>query len=182
MLEIIVEAKEFYDERANEFIYVDRTVLQLEHSLISLSKWEAKHKKAFLKKFPPKTYQETVDYIKCMTMNKSKIDPEVYLALTPENVQRIKEYIDDSMSAVYAPPEQNRGGGRDVVTSELIYYWMISYGIPFECQKWHLNRLMSLIRVCNMKNSKPGRRNRKEMLQSRNALNEARLKKHNTKG
>lgn len=185
MLEIVVPEGEFFDEAKNEFVYVDQTVLQLEHSLISLSKWESKHHRAFLKKNPPKTYEETVDYIRCMTIN-SKVDPEVYRHLGSANIQKIHDYIDNPMTAVYFPKEKEGAHNRDTVTSELIYYWMIACGIPFECQKWHLNRLMALIKVCNIKNSqKPGRKQRRmdrDSIRARNELNEARLKKYNTTG
>lgn len=180
MLEIVVSEGEFYNEQTNEFTYVERTVLQLEHSLISLSKWEQKWHKAFLKKYPPKTYEETIDYVRCMTIN-SKVDPEVYRHLGSTNLNKIHEYIDDPMTATYFPPEKGPAG-RDVVTSELIYYWMISCGIPFECQKWHLNRLMALIKVCYRKNSKPGKRNQRDFLRERAEINQARLKKYNTSG
>lgn len=180
MLEIVVQENELYNERTNEFIYIDRTVLQLEHSLISLSKWEQKWHKSFLKKVPPKTRDEMVDYIRCMTIN-SKVSPEVYNYLGKRNMDRIYEYINDSMTATYFPPDRGPAS-REVITSELIYYWMIECGIPFECQKWHLNRLLALIKVCFRKNSNPGKRNQKDFLRERAELNQARLKKHNTKG
>lgn len=189
MLAITIPANEFYNDSANEFITVRETQLNLEHSLISLSKWESKWNKAFLTK-KKKTNEQTIDYIKCMTIN-SGVDPNVYRALTQQNISEIYEYINLPMSAVYFP-EEDGPPGRDVVTSELIYYWMISLNIPFECSKWHLNRLLSLIRVCNMKNEaaynkhsgKKGRRKglSNEALRQRAALNQQRLKQYNTRG
>lgn len=183
MLRIVVPATEYWDETNQEFVYGKEQTLQLEHSLVSISNWESKWHKAFLGK-QPKTQEESTDYVRCMTITQN-VDQKVYSRLTNAHMQKINEYISAPMTAVYRPKESNKGGGsggRDTVTAEVIYYWMISYGIPFDCQKWHLNRLLSLIYVCNLKNTPAKKRNSKEMMQQRAALNAARKAQLNSNG
>ena len=180
MLQITIPAREMWDERNNEFVYTNEQTLQLEHSLISLSKWESKWNKPFLSK-ESKTYEETLDYVKCMTLTQ-KVSPEIYVNLTDENMRDIQRYIEAPMTATTFSEEKNTKGNRETVTSELIYYWMIALGIPLECEKWHLNRLLTLVRVCNIKNSPPKKMG-KNAIMSRNAsLNAARRKRLNSKG
>ena len=180
MLQITIPASEQFDEIRQEFIETKEQTLQLEHSLVSLSKWESKWCRSFFSK-KEKTYEETIDYIKCMTITQ-KVDPNVYSCLTQENVNQINEYIAAPMTATHFAKEEGGKVGGEVVTSELIYYWMIALNIPFECQKWHLNRLLTLIRVCNIKN-KPPKKMSKSSIMSRNAaLNAARRKSLNTRG
>lgn len=180
MLEITVPATEMFDEAKQEFVNYKEQTLQLEHSLVSLSKWESKWHKAFLSK-REKTAEETIDYVRCMTIAKN-VDPSVYSRLTRENVDQINKYIEDPMTAVYFPEDKSSGTSGDTVTSELIYYWMISLNIPQEYQKWHLNRLMALIKVCNIKNS-PGKKMSKADIMRRNAsLNAARRAKMHSNG
>lgn len=182
MLRITVPAREFWDESKGEFIQTKEQTLQLEHSLVSVSKWESKWRKAFLGK-QEKTYEETLDYVRCMTVTPN-VDPEIYHRLTNQNIAEINDYISAPMTATYFAEDKNARKSRDTVTSELIYYWMISLNIPFECQKWHLNRLLSLIRVCEVKNAPPkkGRRSAREIMAQNAALNAARRKQLNTKG
>ncbi len=181
MLQITVPINpEGWDEEKQEFVPPKEQTLQLEHSLISLSKWESKWCKPFLTK-QPKTYEETIDYIKCMTLTQN-VKPEVYLCLTKENVDQINKYIDAPMTATYISEEKTGKGGREQVTAELIYYWMIALTIPFECQKWHLNRLITLIKVCNIKNQPPKKMSKKSIMSRNAALNAARRKQFNTKG
>lgn len=181
MLCIHVPKTELYDEVNECFIRVKEHNLQMEHSLISLSKWESKWCKPFLTK-QEKSYEETIDYIKCMTLTQN-VDPNVYLCLTPANIKEINDYISAPMTATtfYEGPGGNKGK-QEIVTAELIYYWMIALQIPVEFQKWHLNRLLTLIRVCNVKNTPPKKRNQREIASSYKALNEARKKQLNTKG
>lgn len=185
MLQITIPAavSEEFDESTNEFIYrpvSKEQTLQLEHSLVSLSKWESKWCKAFLSN-KRKTDEEIIDYVKCMTLTQN-VNPDVYTRLSQENMNRIDEYISAPMTATTFFNERNSKGGREVVTAELIYYWMIALNIPFECQKWHLNRLLTLIRVCNIKNTPPKKMSKRELM-SRNArLNAARRQQLNTKG
>lgn len=179
MLRITVPSREFWDESKNEFVATKAQTLQLEHSLVSLSKWEAKWQKAFLSK-KEKTYEETLDYVRCMTLTQN-VDPEVYYRLTNENIREINNYISAPMTATYFAEDKSRPS-RETVTAELIYYWMISCNIPFECQKWHLNRLLALIRVCNIKNSPPKKRSKRDIMAQNAALNAARRKQFHTKG
>ena len=180
MLQITIPAREMWDEQNNEFVYTNEQTLQLEHSLISLSKWESKWNKPFLSK-ESKTYEEILDYVKCMTLTQ-KVSPEIYANFTDENMRDIQRYIEAPMTATTFSEEKNTKGNREIVTSELIYYWMIALGIPMECEKWHLNRLLTLVRVCNIKNSPPKKMG-KNAIMSRNAsLNAARRKRLNSKG
>ena len=179
MLRIVIPGQEFWDEEKQEFINTKEQVLQLEHSLISLSKWEAKWCKVFLSK-QEKTAEETIDYIKCMTITPN-VDPEVYNRLTKENIKEIEDYIAAPMTATYFSSNENKPS-HEQVTSELIYYWMIALTIPFECEKWHLNRLLTLIKVCNIKNQPPKKMGKREIMSRNAALNAARRKQLNTKG
>lgn len=181
MLRITVPVSpEGWDEKKQEFVEPKTQDLQLEHSLISLSKWESKWCKPFLTK-EDKTYEETLDYIKFMTLTQN-VNPSVYDCLTLENVQAINEYIMAPMTATTFFDNGHGSRNKEIITSELIYYWMITLNIPFECQKWHLNRLITLIKVCNVKNAPPKKMSKREII-SRNAqLNAARRKQLNTKG
>lgn len=182
MLELIIPKREWYDEVKEEFIYTQQYKLRLIHSLVSISKWEAKWEKAFLSKHK-KTLEETLDYIRCMTVTQN-IPDSAYGNLTANNVEDINEYIDARMSAtVINNHDDNKGAGvNQVVTSEVIYHWMIALDIPFECQKWHLNRLLTLISVRNIKTQEPKKMSRSEILRRNKELNEERLEKLNTKG
>ena len=180
MLQITVPATEEWDESKQEFVYTKTATLQLEHSLVSLSKWESKWCKPFLSD-EDLTEEETIDYIKCMTITQN-VNPEVYKCLTQENIYQVRDYISAPMTATYFSKERNGRPSREIVTSELVYYWMISLNIPFECQKWHLNRLLTLIRVCNIKNKPPKKMSRREIMERNTALNESRKKQLNTKG
>lgn len=181
MLTITIPATEQFDEVRQEFVYTKEHTLQLEHSLISVSKWESKWCKPFLSK-NDKTHEEIVDYIKCMTLNPSVSD-DVYSCLTQANLNDINTYISAPMTATFFSEDKNGKTNREIVTAELIYYWMISLQIPFDpCQKWHLNRLLTLVRVCNVKNTPPKKRSKRDTVNSYAALNAARRKQMNTKG
>lgn len=181
MLQLIVPGTETYNPETNEFSYSDQQVLQLEHSLLSLSKWESKWCKAFLTK-KEKSAEEIKDYVRCMTINKN-VDPTVYDRLTSENYNSINAYISAKMTATYIkhPSSEGQVGG-DTVTSELIYFWMITYGIPFECQKWHLNRLLALIDVCRIKTQPQKKMSRSALAHRNSSLNAARRAKYHTRG
>jgi hypothetical protein len=184
MLQITIPASELWDEKNNEFICTKEQTLQLEHSLVSISKWESKWKKAFLKNVE-KTNEEIVDYIKCMTITQN-VDSDIYNYLTNENYKQINDYINDSMTATKVYDSDDKKGSRETITSELIYYWMIALNIPIKFEKWHLNRLLTLIRVCNVKNKPPkkkkGSTNTKETANRYAELNAARRKQLNSKG
>ena len=183
MLQIDVPEMEYFDDSTQEFIYRKKQTLFLEHSLISISKWESKWKKPFLET-KDKTLEESTDYIRCMTLN-TNVDPVTYIGLTPDIFMKVGQYINDEMTATWFNNNQQngrKGGKGQVVTSELIYYWMIAYEIPFECQKWHLNRLLTLIRICEIKNTPSKKMSKKSILSSNRALNEARKKQMGTRG
>lgn len=180
MLQIEVPSREFFDERREEFVTIKGGTLTLEHSLVSLSKWEAKWHKSFLSK-QEKTPEEVLDYIRCMTLTQH-VDPIIYKLLTQANIDTINAYIEDPMTATKFLNSGTEAKKNEKITSELIYYWMISLGIPFECQKWHLNRLLSLIQVCNRKNSKPKKMSQREIMSRNSALNASRRKSLGSKG
>ena len=180
MLYITVPETELFDESSGEFISIKEQTLQLEHSLVSLSKWESKWNKSFLSE-AEKTEEETIDYIKCMTITQN-VKPEVYKCLTRSNMKEINDYISAPMTATSFFEIDEKKPNKEKITSELIYYWMIALNIPFECQKWHLNRLLTLIRVCNVKNAPPKKVSKGEMINKYAAINAARRKKLNSKG
>ena len=179
-LHITIPAGELYDEQANEFYSIKEQHLVLEHSLVSISKWESKWHKPFLSK-EQKTVEETLDYIRCMTLTQN-VDPKSYLNLDNKAISEINEYIENPMTATTFSDIHNRGFSSETVTNELVYYWMIALNIPMECQKWHLNRLLTLIRVCSIKNTPPKKMNKSDYLHRRASLNAARRKAFNTRG
>lgn len=180
MLRITIPAIELWDENKEEFINTKEQTLQLEHSLVSLSKWESKWNKPFLSK-DTKTEEEELDYIKCMTITQN-VDPNIYKFI-PLNVrEEIKEYINAPMTATWFSEDKNTKSSSEQITSELIYYWMIAQNIPFECEKWHLNRLITLIKICNIKSQPPKKMGKKAIMSRNAALNAARRKQLNTKG
>ena len=179
MLQITIPAmNDLWDERNQQFLSIKETTIQLEHSLLSISIWESKWNKSFINT-KDKTEEELIDYIKCMTITKN-VDPNVYVCLTAENIQEIVNYINVPMTATSIRDAGK--SSREIVTSELIYYWMISLNIPVKFEKWHLNRLITLIKVCSIKNQPPKKMSRGEIMQRNAALNAARKKRLNTKG
>lgn len=179
MLKIILPEVEKFNEETSEFIYSPSIELQLEHSLISISKWESKWEKSFLAT-QDKTTEEALDYIRCMSNEDIPFD--TIKNLSARNITDINNYINSPMTATKFFEDNKTGGSRETVTAELIYYWMITLNIPMECQYWHLNRLLTLIRVCNVKNSPPKKMSKQEILSRNAALNAARKKQLNTKG
>lgn len=179
MLTIAVPGGEKFIDATGEFINAKPQTLKLEHSLVSLAKWESKWCKPFLTS--NKTDAEIVDYVKCMTITQN-VNPNLYLFLSDDNLTAINEYINAPMTATTFSEDGNGKRNREIVTAELVYYWMIALGIPSEYDKWHLNRLLTLIRVCSVKNAPPIKRSEAEIAQDYAALNEARKKKYNTKG
>lgn len=171
---------EGWDEEKQEFVEPKVQILEMEHSLVSLSKWESKWRKPFLSR-EPKTDEETIDYIHFMTLTED-VDPEIYGYLTYENIKQINDYIDSPMTATTFSDNKNTSRSRETVTSELIYYWMVTLNIPFECQYWHLNRLLTLVRVCNVKNTPPKKMSKRELMSRNSALNAQRRAQLNSKG
>lgn len=194
MLELKIKEKhkQFWNETTNEFVYIDtpEKTITLEHSLVSLSKWEAKYKKPFLE--TTMTNEEILDYIKMMTITQN-VSPDIYKTLDQDELKKINDYIADPMTATKFYENNLAKGGQTTprktskkITSELIYYWMILYNIPESYQKWHLNRLLVLIRVCRIKNDeqngKSTKMSRRDVLSQNRALNAARRQKLGTAG
>lgn len=183
MLQLEIGGSEFFNETTQEFVTTKPQKLLLEHSLLSLSKWEAKWKKPFFDK-NSKTPEEYLDYIKCMTIN-SNVDPLTYDNLTAKDFRTIMEYIDDPHTATtFSTRTHSKKPKRGrIITSELIYYWMFANGIPKECEKWHLNRLMTLIRIFSIENDPNAKKmSRSAIYQQNRELNEARKAKYHTSG
>lgn len=180
MLQITIPAVELWDGGKQEFVYTKEQTLQLEHSLVSISKWESKWCKPFLTK-DAKTFEETIDYIRCMTLTQN-VDPKVYNYIPNNVMNQIEQYIDAPMTATWFVENEKGKPSREQITSELIYYWMIALNIPWDCQKWHLNRLLTLIRVCNIKNQPLKKMSKKDIISRNKAINEANRKRLNSKG
>lgn len=177
MLKLKIEGKEYYNEITNEFIDLPGGELQLEHSLYALAAWESKWKKPFLTD-KPKTLDETISYIKCMTLNPESVSPHLYSLISQKNLDQIYEYMGSTQTATWFTehgPKQPKS--RKVITAEIIYYWMVSFNIPFECQYWHLDRLITLIRVCDINSKPPKKMSKQEAARQRMALNNQRLKR-----
>lgn len=179
MLNVTIKLKEFFDDKTETFVYEEQSIV-LEHSLLSLSKWESKFNKPFLGK-DRKTTEESIYYIKCMTLTPDVPD-NVYDCVTDQNIEAITNYIQAPMTATTFRNDSQKQTNREVITAEIIYYWMIALTIPFECQEWHLNRLLTLINVCSIKNQPPKKMNKKEIMSRNRTLNEARRAAYNTKG
>lgn len=180
MLQIVIPSVEMWDEVEEKFVYTKEQKLSLEHSLVSLSKWESKWCKPFLSK-EAKTIEETIDYIRCMTITQN-VNPDIYRYITNENIKEVNKYIEAPMTATIINEPKSNSVNREQITAELIYYWMIALNIPFECQKWHLNKLLTLIRVCNIKNRPPKKMSKSQLMSRNTALNAARKRQLNTKG
>ena len=182
MLLLEIPAMEYYDEENNEFIKIGKQTLKLEHSLIAISKWESKYCNPFLSK-EPKTVEESLYYIKCMTINPN-IDPRVYGCITNEMMNRVNEYIEAPMTATtitYNTSSYNRN--KETLTSELLYYYMIAGNVPVEFERWHLNRLIKLIEIIGIKNDPKAKKMSKGSIMRNNAaLNAARRKAHHSRG
>lgn len=184
MLTITVPASETFNEATNEFIEIKEQTLVMEHSLVSLSKWESKWCKPFLSPKPGEeiTQEEFDDYMRCMVITPGNIDIDVITYMPAELKKQIADYIHSPMTATWFSETDSKGKSKDTITSELIYYWMIAANIPFECQKWHLNRLITLIRICELKNNPGKKMSKKDIFNQNKALNAARRAKFGSKG
>lgn len=180
MLTITVSGDEFFDEENEQFVNPESFTLELEHSLVSLSKWESKHEKPFLSS-TSKTNEELASYIHLMILTPD-IGPEVINQFSTENVQQINDYLDAKMTATWFQETPNAPKSSETITAELIYYWMTVFTIPMECEKWHLNRLFTLLKVCNLKNAKPKKMGRGEQAARNRELNAQRRAQLGTTG
>lgn len=179
MLDIIIPETERFDEKNMQFVYSKEQKLTLEHSLIAVSKWESKYEKPFLSS--DKSSEEVLDYIRFMTLTQN-VKPETYFHLSKKNLDEIQAYIEAPMTATTFKKIERRGGKKEIITAELIYYWMIAFNIPFECQKWHLNKLLTLIEVCARKNEPQKKKSRREIAAEHRAINAANRARFHTKG
>lgn len=179
MLKITIPDRKYWDEAHEVFIDVKGATICLEHSLVSISKWETKWKKPFLG--TQRTREETIDYIRCMTISQN-VNPDIYQYIDNKIIREVNAYINDTMTATWFTEQKNKPQVAKKITNELIYYWMISCGIPFECQKWHLNRLLTLIRVCELKNAPQKKMGKKATLRQNAMINKQRRQARGSKG
>lgn len=181
MLKINIPEIEVWDQAKEEFITIPEHTLLFEHSLLSISKWEAKFCKPFL--VENLNAEESIEYFKCMLITQN-VDTSFFKYLPPKIVKQLTDYIASPMTATTFSNNTTNSGPRDrtIITSELIYYWMIVHNIPFECEKWHLNRLLTLIRVCNAKNSGSKKMSKNEIFEKNRALNAMRRAKSHSRG
>lgn len=183
MLQIEVKGTQLWDEENEQFINTDSTILRLEHSLVSISKWESIYKRPYLiaQTF---TKKETIDYIKCMCLD-NDISDDVFYAVYADSslMKQIDDYMNSSPTATIINDEDSKGKrNKEKITSELVYYWMIANEIPFSCETWHIDRLLTLIRVCGVKNQAPKKESMKDIYARNKALNAARRAKYHSKG
>lgn len=180
MLELVISPGEMWDEVNEVFVgFSDPVTLKLEHSLYSISKWESKYKKPFLSN-KEKERDEVIYYIKCMTLN--EVDDSVYNFLSQKDISKVTDYIQENMTATTFSEHTPKRPNKEIITAEIIYYWMLSYGIWIECEKWNLDKLLALIRVFQIKNAPSKKMSKRDIMSRNTALNAARRKKYGTKG
>jgi hypothetical protein len=180
MLTLTVLGQELFDEETQEFSNEVYAVLELEHSLVSLSKWESKYEKPFLGP-GEKSTEEVLGYVEAMTLT-TDFPPDVFHRLSDKNMEQVNVYLESKQTGTWFNEEKEGKASTETITSELIYYWLVAHQIPFEVENWNLNRLFTLIKICNIKNAKPKKMGRGEMLARNRALNEQRLKQLGTSG
>ena len=180
MITLKVKANTHWDTVNEVFVTTPETEIHLEHSLRAVSKWESWHCKPFLGR-KNWTAGETLDYIRCMCTDEG-VNPAVFLSLSKSQIEAVQKYINLPMTATWFSHQEQKANRGSAVTSELIYFWMSSYGIDWQAQDWHLNRLMTLIQVCSEKNKPPKKVPKATALRQRSALNAARRKKYSTGG
>ena len=183
MLHLRIPERDLWDPVNERFIHVEATAIDLEHSLASVSKWESKWHIPFHDDRKEKTYDQNIAYIRCMCLTEN-VDPNTFYCITEQNVKEITDYISDSNTATWFNESARRKTGKkEIITAEIIYYWMTLYGVPLSCEHWHLNKLMTFLRVCAEKNN-PDKKKTKgvDMAAQRRALNAARRQKYKTRG
>ena len=180
MLKIVIPEREFFNENTNQFEYSKPQEVTLEHSLISISKWESKWHKPFLDEKHQKTDEEFIDYVRCMSL--TNIPEEVFENISESNKAEIMMYINDSHTATWFAEDKTPPPSNKIITSEVIYSWMIQQEVPFECQKWHLNRLLTLIRVCSIENMPAKKMSPASILSQNTSLNKMRKAMLHTRG
>lgn len=180
MLKITIPEKESFDEAHSRFVKMEGGTFEIEHSLAAIAKWEAAHAVPFLSS-SQKTLEESLDYIRCMTITPD-VNPALYMRIDNAVMKQINEYIESKQTATTIRRIGNKRANREIITAEIIYYWMIATGVPAEYDQWHLNKLLTLIEVCNAKNAPPKNMKQKDVLAQNRALNEARRAKYNTRG
>ena len=181
MICIKIPKTRYYNEDTKEFYYLPEVVLKLEHSLMSVRRWESRWKKSFFEAIGGSmTGKERIDYVRCMCLDQM-VDENVFKRLTRKNMDDIVAYINDPMTATTIK-ESNQGGTKRIITAELLYYSMIEYGIPFECEKWHLNQLLTLIKVCGTKNTPRKKQTSAEIAAMYSAISASRRKRTGSKG
>lgn len=181
MLRLEIPKSEFFDNSNQSFVYVEAQTIQMEHSLVSISKWESKWHKPFLGK-EQKTDEEIFDYMKCMIIS-PKVDGNTLMALKTNQdlIKQVADYINDPMTATWIN-DKDKPPSRRIITSELIYCWMFALNIPLDCEKWHLNRLLILIQVCNIENQPKKKMSQSDLYKRNNSLNAARRAQMNSRG
>lgn len=188
MLKVTLKGGELWDPVEELFYYPKKQEITIEHSLVSLSKWESKWKTYFVGNTDI-TVAQFVDYVRCMTITQN-VDPELYKCLynDPDTIKKIADYMADPMTAttINEAALKLSGGNRLIsskrTTSELIYYWMTALNIPFECQKWHLNRLLTLIKVASIESQPPKKMGKADAMRQQSSINAMRKAQHHTRG
>lgn len=180
---INIPARELFDPATNRFINTEAKTLTFEHSLMSIAKWESKWHKPYMSK-EQRTEEEIRDYIRCMCIT-DKVDPNIFYAMDQKTINKIVDYITDPQTATTFKKKDERPN-REIITNEIVYYWMCELGIPFDpCQKWHFNRLMTLIRVASIKKQSPkksGKKGQQDAINRMSAENARRKALYNTRG
>lgn len=179
--ELVIPAQEYWDERTEKFVTVDSGILVLKHNLVSLNKFESRNKIPLFSRNPI-TREQRIDYVKCMLINEVK-DENIFLSITNADLKKVDEYINDSMTATVFSGRKERNVSGRFITAELVYYWMAAFNIPYyPCEEWHLNKLLTLIKVCSEEQKGPQKKSRRDAMMDQRALNEMRKKQLNTKG
>lgn len=167
-------------------LQINDVYLRFEHSLVSLSEWEQEYEKPFYssKTVDNRTEKEMVSYFEYMLISGIEYRPLVRLA-SPEQMLALTHYINKGSTATTVKEMAQKAGPNETPTSELMYYWLVAFKIPFKpTDEWHLHRLLMLVKVCGAKSTPSGRNkvNKRELAMSMREINEQRLRDLGTKG